>query len=141
MVVFENKEPAKGEYRRFKIKTIDGADDVGMMAEVMERRVKRAIEDPDDWPLPELMIIDGGKGQVGKVKSILKKNDIEVPVIGIAKGFDRKQDRMVYDKHDAELQRIVKYGRNLFRQVRDEAHRFAVAYHKNVRKKKSFGES
>ena len=141
MVVFENKEPAKSEYRRFKIKTVDGADDVGMMAEVMERRVKRAKNDPDDWPLPELMIIDGGRGQVGKVKHILKTHDIDVPVIGIAKGFDRKQDRMVYDEHDAELQRIVKYGRNLFRRVRDEAHRFAVAYHKHVRKKKSFGEN
>lgn len=137
MVVFQDGKPAKDQYRKFKIKTVDGADDVGMIEEVMRRRLKRAARYPNAWPLPEVMIIDGGLGQVNRVKEVMNDLGVHVPVIGIAKGFDRKQDRLVFDRHDLELARVAAAGKEVFQKARDEAHRFAVKYHRQVRSKQS----
>ncbi|MFH1632280.1 MAG: excinuclease ABC subunit UvrC [bacterium] len=137
MVVFEHGRPAKAKYRKFQIKTVEGANDVAMLEEVIRRRLRRAELHTKAWPLPELMVIDGGKGQVNRVRRVLDELQVDVPIVGIAKGFDRKQDRLVYDRHNLELARVATRGKELFQKARDEAHRFAVAYHRKVRSKRS----
>lgn len=157
MVVFENGQPNKAEYRKFRIKSFDGANDVGAMEEVVRRRLKRvsAIGSSDNsptrpptadaprptpvtrWLTPDLLVIDGGEGQVNRVKEVMKEVGIEIPVIGIAKGFDRKQDRLVYDEGNAELRRIAESSKDILQRARDEAHRFAGAYHRILRAKRS----
>jgi excinuclease ABC subunit C len=137
MVVFMEGQPAKGLYRKFKIKTVEGSDDVGCMEEVMRRRLKRAKQYEHAWALPEVMIIDGGLGQVNRVREVMCELDVQVPVIGIAKGFDRKQDRLVFDRNDLELARVAAAGKETFQRARDEAHRFAVKYHRTLRSKAS----
>ncbi len=126
MVVFENNEPAKSEYRKFKIRTVGQSDDVAMLQEIIARRLKHT-----EWTLPNLILIDGGKGQVNAVKTILLQNGRRLPVVGLAKGPERKRNDVVGS--------IPKFTnlKTLIR-VRDEAHRFAIAYHKQVRAKKFF---
>ena len=140
MVVFEEGRPRKDQYRKFKIKTVKGVNDVAMMEEVIRRRLRRAELYPKAWPLPEIMVIDGGKPQVNRVVSVLKEVGVKVPVVGLAKGADRKQDRLVYDREDLKLSRVVKRGKELFQKTRDEAHRFAVKYHRNLRERRSLGK-
>lgn len=137
MVVFEHGKPAKNKYRKFKIKNVIGANDYAMLEEVLVRRLNRAQLQPQAWPLPEIMIIDGGEGQVGKIAAVMEGLSIKVPMIGIAKGFDRKQDRLVYDRQDLELARVAMAGKEIFQRARDEAHRFAVSYHRKLRSKRS----
>ncbi|MFH1252962.1 MAG: excinuclease ABC subunit UvrC [Candidatus Uhrbacteria bacterium] len=134
MAVFLAGKPAKNEYRKFKIKTVKGANDVAMMEEVLCRRLLRAQKQPKAWPLPEVFVIDGGEGQVNRAEQILKEFNLKIPVIGLAKGFDRKQDRLVFSSDDKTLARLATMGKELFQQARDEAHRFAVRYHRQVRK-------
>ncbi|MBM5789833.1 hypothetical protein FJZ23_01970 [Candidatus Parcubacteria bacterium] len=136
MVVFEEGRPVKEKYRRFRIKTVAGTNDVAMLEEVLRRRLARARTAASAWPLPELMVIDGGEGQVNRARMVLEEMGIVLPVMGIAKGFDRKQDRLVFDRTDAELQRVAKRGKELFQRARDEAHRFAVRYHRTLRSKR-----
>ncbi|MFH1047174.1 MAG: excinuclease ABC subunit UvrC [Patescibacteria group bacterium] len=160
MVVFEDGRAKKSEYRKFKIKTVEGPNDTAMMEEVLRRRfareeagswelgagsskIKRDLDSfklpasssqLNKWPLPDLILIDGGKGQLNVVKKVLNKYGIKIPLIGIAKGIDRKQDELVYDKSDIELARLVYAFKPLLQQVRDEAHRFAVTYHRKLRR-------
>jgi excinuclease ABC subunit C len=133
MVVFEEGKPAKKHYRKFKIKTVKGSNDVAMMEEVMRRRLRRAELSPKAWPLPELIVIDGGKPQVNRVQLILDELQLDIPIVGLAKGPDRKQDRMVYNCSNRDLAAIVLRGKDLFQRARDESHRFAVKYHRELR--------
>jgi len=135
MVVFENGHPAKSQYRKFKIKTVKGANDVAMMDEVIRRRLRRGELYPNAWPLPDLMVIDGGHPQVNRVQRILSELGLDIPIVGLAKGPDRKQDAMVYNRKDIRLQRTVTRGKELFQKARDEAHRFAIKYHRELRGK------
>jgi len=141
MTVFMDGKPAKELYRKFKIKTVEGVNDVAGMEEVMRRRLARAVSTPGTWSLPELMIIDGGEGQVARVQQVLDELGVKTPIVGIAKGFDRKQDRLVYDARNKELQRIVTTFKEKLAEVRDEAHRFAGAYHRILRSRNSLGMS
>lgn len=136
MVVFEGGKPNKNEYRKFRIKSFEGANDVGAMEEVMRRRLARAAKD-DSWPLPDIMVIDGGEGQVNRVQEVLNELGITLPIIGIAKGFDRKQDRLVFDESNVELKRVAQVFKETFQKARDEAHRFAGAYHRVLRSRNS----
>jgi excinuclease ABC subunit C len=138
MVVFEDRKPAKAKYRKFKIKSVEGPNDVAMMEEVIRRRLRRAQLYPKAWPLPEVMVIDGGKPQVNRVQSILDELNVHVPIVGLAKGFDRKQDRMIFDRTNEDLRNIAQRGKEVFQKARDEAHRFAVKYHRTLRKKNTF---
>ena len=141
MVVFENGKANKDEYRKFKIKSFEGANDVGAMEEVMRRRFAR-IANPDtatkdSWAMPDIMIIDGGEGQVNRVREVMQEYGLNIPMIGIAKGFDRKQDRLVFDESNPELRRVAKAFKEVFQKARDEAHRFAGAYHRVLRSRNS----
>ncbi|MBI4280608.1 excinuclease ABC subunit UvrC [Candidatus Uhrbacteria bacterium] len=129
MAVFENGEPKKSAYRRFCIKTVKGINDVAMMKEILRRRFLHSHKE-NLWPKPDLILIDGGLAQVNAAKEALKEFGLDVPVIGIAKGFQRKQDRPVFDQPDLELTRIVEQYKDLLLRLRDEAHRFAVSYHR-----------
>lgn len=135
MTVFVEGKPAKALYRKFKIKTVTGPNDVAMMQEMIRRRIIRAKNFPIAWPLPEVMVIDGGKPQVNAVQEVLNELQVTVPIIGLAKGFDRKQDQLIYDRANRDLLQVAERGKPIFQAVRDEAHRFAVAYHRKVRAK------
>lgn len=140
MVVFEGGKPNKNEYRKFRIKGFEGANDVGAMEEVLRRRLARlpgAGQEKETWPLPDLLIIDGGEGQVNRAEQVLREMKLDIPVVGIAKGFDRKQDRLVFDKSNPELRRVTSAFKEVFQKARDEAHRFAGAYHRNLRGRQS----
>lgn len=141
MVVFEAGKPNKSEYRKFRIKGFEGANDVGAMEEMLRRRLARNQTSPKAWPLPDVMIIDGGEGQVNRAKQVVKEMGFEIPLIGIAKGFDRKQDRLVYDRSNPELRRVAEAFKETFQKARDEAHRFAGVYHRVLRSRSSLGIS
>ncbi|MDO8529529.1 MAG: GIY-YIG nuclease family protein [bacterium] len=130
MAVFKNDEPDKSEYRKFKIKTIHGADDVGMMREVLLRRFG------NDWPLPDLILLDGGQGHLNMGASVLESLGLNIPIVTVAKGADRKNQELRIMNHG--LNRNIKSilnNKNLIKQIMDEAHRFAIAYHRKVRRK------
>ena len=98
------------------------------MSEVLTRRFSHR-----GWRMPDIILIDGGWGQVNAAREVLGSRQINVPIVGIAKGFKRKQDRPIFEKDNLELARIVENYKNVLLQVRDEAHRFAVAYHRKLR--------
>ncbi len=136
MVVFENGEPDKNEYRKFKIRTVVGSNDVGMLKEVLHRRFIRATPGSatgkDNWPLPNLILIDGGRGQVSAAKAVLLETMLKIPVIGIAKGAKRKRNDIIgFVPTWTDKKTLVR--------VRDEAHRFAIGYHKKVRGREFIG--
>jgi excinuclease ABC subunit C len=143
MVVFEDGKPVKHLYRKFKIKTVTGTNDVAMLEVVMWWRVGRAQRGQRGqraqmgWELPQVMIIDGGEPQVNRVQAVLDELGVKVPIMGIAKGFDRKQDRLVFDRTNKDLSAVAVRGKELFQKARDEAHRFAVKYHRTLRGKQS----
>lgn len=131
MVVFTNGEKDGSSYRRFKIKNPPKVvpNDFAMMSEVLERRLKR-----EDWPQPSLIIIDGGKGQVSAVKKILLKLNKKILIIGLA-----KREETIITQNLTEIK--VPRGTGAFRlitAIRDEAHRFAITYHKKLRSKMVF---
>jgi len=134
VVVFKEGEPYKKEYRKFKIKTVRGADDVHSIQEVVYRRYKKLTE--THLKLPDLILIDGGKGQLSAAKQILYElNLIKIPVISIAKReeiiyTDPKEEGIKLDKTSSALK--------LLQFIRNEAHRFAISYHRKRRKVKSF---
>ncbi|MEI7498204.1 MAG: excinuclease ABC subunit UvrC [Candidatus Falkowbacteria bacterium] len=135
MVVFAEGEPDKSQYRKFKIKINDGrGNDVGMLKEVMERRLN------NDWPLPDLMIIDGGKGQLNMISRILKNNKLDIPVIAISKGEGLRSagapDKLFFPDQAKPLELpLASPALHLIKRVRDEAHRFAITFHRDRRSK------
>ena len=132
MVVFVNGEPARSDYRRFRIKTVKGIDDYSMMREVIRRRYGRATE---ETTLPDLVVIDGGKGHLGVVKAELDALGLtELPVVSIA-----KQHEHLF-KPGREMPYVFPLSSpflHLVRHLRDEAHRFAISYHRRLHKKEA----
>lgn len=129
MVVFVGADPSKKDYRKFKIRTVVRPDDTGMLKEVLQRRFGRASsssETQSRWPLPDLVLIDGGKGQVGVARKVLSGRGLKIPVLGIAKGPKRKKNEFIGKIPDWSDEKTLIF-------VRDEAHRFAVSYHKALR--------
>ncbi|MGB9682351.1 MAG: excinuclease ABC subunit UvrC [bacterium] len=124
MVVFRNGEPDKSSYRRFKIKTVEGPNDFGMMQEVLWRRLNN-----EKWALPDLILIDGGLGQVTAVKEVIESKGYDVPLIGLAK---REEVIWLPDGNKFKLPRRSE-ALKLLQRIRDEAHRFAVRYHHKLR--------
>jgi len=133
MVCFINGAPRKSDYRKFKIKTVKGPDDYSMMRELLLRHYRR-VQD-EDKPLPDLILIDGGKGQLSAAVTVLKNLDLmDIAAIGLAKRLEE-----VYKPGQSEPQNISKTspGLSLLRKIRDESHRFAVSYHRKLRKKRT----
>ena len=150
MVVFLDGRPAPRQYRKFRIKTVEGADDFATMREVLRRRFKRAAgrierraletgetdtpaDDGDAWDLPDLVIVDGGKGQLRAAAEVMRELGVyDIPAVGLAK----RHEELFAPGEDAPI--ILPRGSEalyLVQRVRDEAHRFAVAYHRRVRGK------
>jgi excinuclease ABC subunit C len=132
MVSFKNGEPNKESYRKFKIKTVEGIDDYAMMEEVLRRRYKRVLE--ENKPLPDLILVDGGKGQLSSALKVLKELGIrELPVLGLAK---KKEEVFLPGKTRAISLPPGSGSLRLLQRVRDEAHRFAHTYYRGLREKK-----
>ncbi len=135
MVVFENGLPRPSHYRRFKIRMVKGADDYAMMREVLQRRFKAAVSDEKWAILPDLVLIDGGKGHLNAALFAMQEAGADrVPAISLAKENEEvflpgRPQPVLLDRSSQELQ--------LLQRVRDEAHRFAVTYHRKLRSKKS----
>ncbi|MFA5853647.1 MAG: UvrB/UvrC motif-containing protein [Patescibacteria group bacterium] len=142
-VVFVEGLPRKSLYKKFKIKTVEGANDIAMMKEVLRRRFAHASpgDKNEEWKLPDLLVIDGGRGQVNAAMEILMRLGLRIPTIGLAKGPDRKQDVVVYGERTPELVRVVTRYKKILQHARDEAHRFAVSYHRKRRAEKFLGRS
>ena len=134
MVIFREGIVYKDGYRHFKIKTVDQADDYGMMYEVIKRRYSRVSEDND---MPDLIMVDGGKGQLNVAVRVLKelKKD-NVDAISLAKGGDREKIFIPHRRDPVILQKDSK-ALLLLQQIRDEAHRFALTYHQKLRKRQN----
>jgi len=132
-VVFKKGKPAKKEYRHFHIKTVVGPDDFASMEEVVTRRYTRMVA--ENLPLPQLIVIDGGKGQLNVAMNVLKQLNLqnEISIIGLAKRMDEifypgDPEPLILDKTSETLKVI--------QQLRDEAHRFGITFHRNLRSKK-----
>ena len=134
-VVFKNGKPAKRDYRHFHVKTVVGPDDFSSMKEIVYRRYKRLLSENE--PIPQLIVIDGGKGQLSSAVESLKELDLvgKVAVIGIAKRLEE-----IYYPNDSIPLYLDKKSMSLklIQQLRNEAHRFAITFHRNVRDKKNF---
>jgi len=131
-VVFKNGKPSKKDYRQFNIKTVEGPDDYASMEEVVYRRYKRLMDEGED--LPQLIVIDGGKGQLGAALSALEKLELrgKITILGIAKRLEE-----LYFPGDPYPLYLDKRSETLkiIQQARDEAHRFSLRHHRNRRSK------
>jgi excinuclease ABC subunit C len=138
MVVFIDGKPAKKEYRKYKIKTVKGPDDYASMREVIYRRYSRVLK--EGLPFPDLIVIDGGKGQVDVAKDVLANQlGIDIPIAGLAKDDKHKTSELLFGP---ELT-VVPLERNsqeffLLQRIQDEVHRFAITFHRQLRSKNSF---
>ncbi|QQZ10667.1 excinuclease ABC subunit UvrC [Heyndrickxia vini] len=138
MVVFVDGKPEKKEYRKYKIKTVQGPDDYESMREVVRRRYGRALR--EELPLPDLIIIDGGKGQIEAARDILENElGLMIPLAGLAKDEKHKTSQLL----SGNPLEIVPLARNsqefyLLQRIQDEVHRFAITFHRQLRGKNAF---
>ncbi|MCK4240345.1 MAG: excinuclease ABC subunit UvrC [Candidatus Atribacteria bacterium] len=130
LVVFEKGRPKKQDYRRFKVKKVNRIDDYAMLQEVVERRYKRLLSEGKE--LPDLILIDGGRGQLVAVEKILNTLSLELPVISIAKKEEEIFKPEVYEPIILPPDSEALF---LLQRIRDEAHRFAITYHRRIRSK------
>ncbi|NCG66660.1 excinuclease ABC subunit UvrC [Bacillus coagulans] len=138
MVVFVDGKPSKKEYRKYKIKTVEGPDDYESMREVIRRRYIRALR--ENLPLPDLIIIDGGKGQIDAARDVLENElGLEIPLGGLAKDEKHNTSQLLF----GNPLEVVPLGRNsqefyLLQRIQDEVHRFAITFHRELRGKSAF---
>ena len=140
MVVFEEGKPRTGEYRRFKIRTVVGANDFASHQEVLRRRFRRARNGEEGaaeelrWAMPDLVIIDGGKGQVAAAKEVLDELGLhDLPLAGLAK---EREELFLPGRSDPVVLPPTSSALYLVQRLRDEAHRFAITYHRDLRSKR-----
>ena len=136
-VVFKAMKPSKKDYKRFNIKTVEGTDDYASMKEVVGRRYRRMIE--EEQPLPDLIIADGGKGQMEVIREVIQDElNLDIPIAGLAKDDRHRTNELLYGfpplkvalKIDSELFHVLT-------QIQDEVHRFAIEFHRNKRSKRA----
>lgn len=138
MVVFQDGKPYKKEYRKYKIKTVSGPDDYASMREVIRRRYSRVLK--DELPLPDLILIDGGKGQINAAIDVLENElNLSVPVAGLVKDEKHRTSNLMM----GDTLEIVALERNsqafyLLQRIQDEVHRFAISFHRQLRGKNAF---
>ncbi len=134
LVVFENGRPQKNDYRKYKIKTVAGPNDVASLQEVIRRRYKRILEEKKDFP--DLILVDGGKGQLNAARGALEELGVgNLPLVSLA-----KKEEIIFApdrKKGISLERTSP-ALKLFQNIRDEAHRFAISFHRLRREKRSF---
>ena len=133
MVSFLNGTPDKSNYRRFRIRTVEGIDDFRMIAEVVRRRYSRLKKEGKAYP--DLVVIDGGKGQLQAAAGELRALGLDIPLIGLAK---KEEEIFVPGKRAALILSRDSLALRLLQRLRDEAHRFAVSYHRLLRNKNLF---
>ena len=134
MVVFKHGSPVKGLYRKFKIRTVLGPDDYASLREVLRRRFRHSEH---GWEWPDLVLIDGGAGQVSSALEVIANLESArtIPVIGLAKGPNRDKDELVIPPAFVALKDSLEKHKDILVHVRDESHRFAIAYHRKLRSK------
>ncbi|MFM1525025.1 MULTISPECIES: excinuclease ABC subunit UvrC [Helcococcus] len=140
MVVYQEGKKSKKDYRKFKIKTIEGPDDYGSMREVLTRRIKRLISDEDNTSFskkPDLIIMDGGKGQVNIALQVMQEFNQDIKVIGLVKNDKHKTRAIIYENKEIPIENDTAIYRFLY-DIQEEVHRFAINYFNNVHKKKMF---
>jgi excinuclease ABC subunit C len=140
LVVFDKGRPKPAHYRRFKIKSVSGADDYAMLAEVLKRRFKRADAATGSWAIkPDLVLIDGGKGQLNAAVAAMKETGAgDIPAAGLAK---ENEELFVIGRAKPIVLPPSSPGLQLLQRLRDEAHRFALGYHHRIRKKQTFASA
>ncbi len=134
MVVFIDGEPEKTSYRRFRIKTVEGSDDFACLQEVLKRRLdKLGSEEEENFPMPDLIVIDGGKGQLSSVKEILDGyENLKIDLISLAK---KEEEIFTVNSPDPVVLPRREFVLKMLQRIRDEAHRFAITYHKATHQK------
>ncbi|GGH46997.1 UvrABC system protein C [Phocicoccus schoeneichii] len=138
MVTFIDGKPSKKEYRKYKIKTVEGPDDYRSMAEVVRRRYTRVLR--ESLPLPDLIIVDGGIGHMNTVRNVLEDElSLDIPIAGLKKDDKHQTAELLYGD-SADIVPLDKKSQSfyLLQRIQDEVHRFAISFHRNTRKKTLF---
>lgn len=134
-VVFVKGKPSKKDYRKYNIKTVEGPDDYASMKEVVWRRYKRAVE--ENTPLPDLLVTDGGKGQMNAVKEVVDELGLNIPIAGLAKDNRHRTNELLFGFPPQSIG--LKQGTplfNLLTRIQDEVHRYAITFHRDKRSKR-----
>ncbi len=138
MVVYEKGKPKRSDYRKFKIKSVEGPDDYGCMKEVLTRRLVHGLEEQQEFSsftkFPDLILMDGGKGQVNIALEVLKELGLHIPVCGMVKDDKHRTRGLYYNQLEVEIDTHSE-GFRLITRIQDEAHRFAITYHRSLRGK------
>ena len=137
MVVFVEGEPRKSHYRKFHIKTVEGANDFASMREVITRRfneVNKEPKDPSFGAVPDLIVVDGGKGQLSNAYEAMRLCGFDVPMVGLAK---QEEEVFVVGQSQPIIIPKTYTALKLLQRIRDESHRFAITFHKSLRNKVS----
>lgn len=141
MVVYERGKPKRNDYRKFKIKGIQGADDYGSMREVLTRRFTHGLREREEskelggfTAFPDLILMDGGKGQVNVAQQVLDELHLHIPVCGMVKDDHHRTRGLYYENEEITIDRSSEAFK-LITRIQDEAHRFAIEYHKQLRGK------
>jgi excinuclease ABC subunit C len=136
-IVFKKMKPSKSDYKRYNIKTVVGPDDYASMKEVVHRRYTRLLE--EEQPLPDLIIADGGKGQMEVIREVIQDElDLDIPIAGLAKDDRHRTNELLYGFPSMKV--ALKVDSELFRvltQIQDEVHRFAIKFHREKRSKRA----
>ena len=139
MVVYEKGKPKRNDYRKFKIKSVSGPDDYASMEEVLTRRFSHGMEELEDGKemgsftaFPDLILMDGGKGQVNVALSVLDKLNLQIPVCGMVKDDNHRTRGLYYNNEEIPIDRGSE-GFKLITRIQDEAHRFAIEFHRKLR--------
>lgn len=147
MIVYEKGRPKRSDYRKFRIKTVSGPDDYACMREVLTRRFLHGMEEQKELEekeleaqfgsftkFPDLLLMDGGRGQVNIALQVLKELHLEIPVCGMVKDDNHNTRGLYYNNREIQIDRNSE-GFKLITRVQDEAHRFAIEYHRSLRSK------
>jgi excinuclease ABC subunit C len=147
MVVYEKGKPKRSDYRKFKIKTVSGPDDYACMHEVLTRRFTHGMEERKELKdreidndfgsftkFPDLLLMDGGKGQVNVALAVLKELKLDIPVCGMVKDDNHRTRGLYYNNQEIPIDKDSE-GFKLITRIQDEAHRFAIEYHRSLRSK------
>lgn len=139
MVVYEKGKPKRNDYRKFKIKSVQGPDDYASMEEVLTRRFRHGLEEMESGEVmsgfesfPDLILMDGGKGQVNVALEVLKKLNLQIPVCGMVKDDSHRTRGLYYNNVEIPIERQSE-GFKLITRIQDEAHRFAIEFHRKLR--------